>query len=218
MRGRVRRTTRSASSSETSPVGRHGSIAGVEAALALPQVADARDRALVEQGVADRPRRVVGAQAREEAPLVELGREDVGAEPGDALVEAHARGGHELEHGPVELHDRVAARAQHEPRAPRRAAPALALAIDAPRAGHAQVRVDDALALEAQEQVLAVGVDGLDRAAGELLGPAVGARSAGGASRARRGRGPRAPGASGARRSGWCRPRASSAPEGTTGA
>ena len=32
----------------------------------------------------------------------------------------------------------------------------------------------DALALEAQEQVLAVGVDALDRAAGEPLGPAVG--------------------------------------------
>ena len=66
------------------------------------------------------------------------------------------------------------ARAQHEPRPARRAAPALAVAVDAPRAGHAQVRVDDALALEAQEQVLAVGVDGLDRAAGQLLRPAVG--------------------------------------------
>ena len=50
-----------------------------------------------------------------------------------------------------------------------------------------------------------------DRAAGELLGPAVGPRSAGEASRARRGPGPRAPGASGERRSGWCLPRASPA-------
>ena len=147
---------------------------GVEAALALPQVADARDRALVEQRVADRPRRVVLAQPRQEAALVELGGEDVGAEPGDALVEARARRRHELEHGPVELHDRVAGGAQHEPRAARRAPPALAVAVDAPRAGHAQVRVDDAVALEAQEQVLAVGVDGLDRAPGQLLGPAVG--------------------------------------------
>ena len=147
---------------------------GVEAALALPQVADARDRALVEQRVADRPRRVVGAQAREEALLVEVGGEDVGAEPGDALVEAHARGRHELEHGPVELHDRVAGGAQHEPRPARRAAPALAIAVDPPRAGHAQMRVDDAVALEAQEQMLAVGVDGLHRAPGQLLRPALG--------------------------------------------
>ena len=42
-------------------------------------------------GVADRARRVVLAQAAQEALLVELRREDVGPERGEALVEARAR-------------------------------------------------------------------------------------------------------------------------------
>ena len=42
-----------------------------------------------------------------------------------------------------------------EPGAARAAVPARAVLVDAPRAGHAQVRVDRELALEAQEQVLA---------------------------------------------------------------
>ena len=50
------------------PVGRHGSTCAREAALALPEVADAGDRALVEQRVADRARRVVRAQARAGTP------------------------------------------------------------------------------------------------------------------------------------------------------
>ena len=48
---------------------------------------------------------------------------------------------------------------------------------DAPRARHAQVRVDDEPALEAQEQVLADRLDELDAAAGEALGPAVAAEA-----------------------------------------
>ena len=118
-------------------------------------------------------RRVVLAQAAQEALLVEVLGEDVGAERRDALVEARARLGHQLEHRPVELDDLVAARAQDQPRAPRRAPPALAGAIDAPDAGHAQVRVQGQVVLEAQEQVLAVRVDGAHRAPGEALGPMV---------------------------------------------
>ena len=52
---------------------------------------------------------------------------------------------------------------------------------DLPGAGHAQVRVDRQPALEAQEQVLAVGVDGAHGAARQPLGPAVARRSAGAA-------------------------------------
>ena len=74
------------------PCGRHGSIARVEAALALPQVADARDRALVEQRVADRPRRVVGAQAARGSAARRTRRRGCrGRAPAIALVEAHAR-------------------------------------------------------------------------------------------------------------------------------
>ena len=156
MRGRHACTIASASASETSPIGRHGSMPRLEAALDLPQVADAGDRALVEHGVADRPRRVVLAQAAQEALGVELGREDVGAEPAEALVEARARLGHQLEHRPVELHDRAPSPPQHEPGGAGRAPRAVE---HAPRAGHPQVRVDREVALEAQEQVLAVRVD-----------------------------------------------------------
>ena len=151
--------------------------AGGEAALALPHVADAGDRALVEQRLADRARRVVLAQAAQEAPLVELGGEDVRAELGEAPVEARARVGQQLEHGAVELHDLAALGPQDEPRAAGRAAPALAVAVGAPRAGHAQVRVDREAAVEAHEEVLAVGVDARDRAAGELVGPALAAQA-----------------------------------------
>ena len=93
---------------------------GGEAALALPQVADPGDRALVEQRVADRARRVVLAQAAQEALLVELGREDVGSELGEPAVEARARLGQQLEHRAVELHDLAALGAQDEPGAARR--------------------------------------------------------------------------------------------------
>ena len=60
--------------------------ARLPAGLALPDVPDAGDRPLVEQRVADRPRRVVLAQAAQDARLVELRREDVRAQAGDPLV------------------------------------------------------------------------------------------------------------------------------------
>src|SRR5262249_9042735 len=61
---------------------------GGEAALGLPQVADAGDRALVEQPIADGARLIRGAQARQEAALVELGGEDVWPQASDPLIEA----------------------------------------------------------------------------------------------------------------------------------
>ena len=71
-----------------------------------------------------------------------------------------ARLGHQLEHRPVELDDLALAARGREPRAPRRAAASAAPRREhPPRAGHAQVRVDGQAALEAQEEVLAVGVD-----------------------------------------------------------
>ena len=175
---------------DASPVARHGSISASQAALGLPEVADPGDGALVEQRVADPARRVVLAQAAQEGALVEALGDDVGAERGEAQVEAPARLGQQLQDRAVELHDVLAVARDHQPRAPRRAMPARALGVDAPRAGHPQVRVDRQVAGEAQEQVLAVGGDRLDFAARQALRPAVLAEARVRRARSRRGRGP----------------------------
>ena len=90
------------------------------------------------------------------------------------LVDAGARVGHQLQHGSLELHDGLVVAPNREPR---RAGGAAAGVEHAPRAGHAQVRVDRQPALEAQEEVLAVRVDRAHRLAGEPLGPAVAAEA-----------------------------------------
>ena len=90
-----------------------------ETALRAPDRPEPGDGALVEERVADRPRRVVLAEAPQEAVAVELGGEDIGAEGGELLVEPRPTGGHELEDRAVELHDLVALGAEDEPRAPR---------------------------------------------------------------------------------------------------
>src|SRR3954470_20254598 len=92
------------------------------------------------------------------------------SERAELLVEAVRRGGHQLEHGPVELlHLSPTARDGQ----PRGAGARLARVAPARLAAHAQVRVDDEVALEAQEEMLAVGVDRRHRAACEALRPAV---------------------------------------------
>ena len=144
-----------------------------EAALGLPDVADPRQIALVEQGVRGPASGLVLAQAAQEALIIELGAEHVRAEPRDAAVEARARVGHQLQLGAVELDDLVVAGAQHEPGPVRRPAPALAAPVDAPAPAQAQVRVERQVAVEADEQVLALRIHGPDAAAAEPLGPAV---------------------------------------------
>src|SRR4029079_11877865 len=96
--------------------------------------------------------------------------EDVGPEPGDALVDARARVGHQLEHGTLELHDLLAVTTDHEPGGSRWRP---VVVEDAPRTGHAQVRVDREVVGEADEEVLAEGVDAADHLALQALGPAV---------------------------------------------
>ena len=196
------------SASPTRPVGRHGSSAAAKQPSVLQMLPSPRPCA----GRAARRRSArVGsslAQAPQEALAVEHGCEHVRAERRELLVEARARRGHELEDRAVELDDLAALRAEHQPRALRRPPPARASAEHAPRAGHPQMRVDDQVALEADEQVLAVGVDRVDpraRRGGRASGPC---RSADAASRSRPGRGRRAPGGSGSRHGGSCRPRA----------
>ena len=130
-----------------------------------------------------------------------------GPSAGEPLVEARPRRGHQLEHRAVDLPHLalVAADAPARCRRGRR----LAGVAHAPLAAHAQVRVDHQAALEAQEQVLAVGVDRGHRAAGQPLGPAVAPEARVRRRRARPARGPPAPAGSGSRRGGSCRPRAS---------
>jgi hypothetical protein len=146
---------------------------GVPAALGLPHVPDARHDPLVEQRVAEPARGVVVAKAPEDLVAVQLVREDVRPQRRQPLVEPGPALGHQLEHGAVELDDVVLRRADHEPGAAGRAAPALTPAEDAPPAAHAEVRMQRQVAVEAQEQVLAPRVHGVDRAAREPLGPAV---------------------------------------------
>ena len=84
---------------------------------------------------------------------------------------------------------------------------AVAASGTCPRAGHAQVRVDREVALEAQEEVLAVRVD--RATAGRRAARASGrAEARVRRERSRPARGPRGSGGSGWRRSGSCRPRA----------
>ena len=145
-----------------------------EARLALPHVADARHGALVEQRLADRAPRVMRAQPRQEQRACRSPRP---ARPGRAPCRrgsVRVRASlHQLEQRAVELDDLPAAVAQHQPCTATRATPALALAVDVPRAGHAQVRVQRQAAVEAQEQVLAVRVDRAHSATGQPLGPAI---------------------------------------------
>lgn len=144
-----------------------------KARLALPLVADARHGALVEHRVADRAPLVLRSQPSEEQARVEVLAQHVRSERHHAGVRSRARVAPQLEHRAVELDDLPAAVAEHQPCSPARALPALALAVDVPRAGHAQVRVQREAAVEAQEQVLAACVDRAHRATRQPLWPAV---------------------------------------------
>jgi hypothetical protein len=144
-----------------------------EARLGLPHVADPRDDPLVEQRVADRPRGSGGTQTREEQRRVEALADHVGSEPGDPPVGAQPRITDELEHGAVELDDLALPRAHDEPRSPRRTLPATAALVDAPSAGHAQVRVQREVPGETHEQVLAPRFGATHCAPSKALGPAI---------------------------------------------
>jgi hypothetical protein len=144
-----------------------------EARLGLPHVADPRDDPLVEQRIADRPRGSGGTQTREEQRRIEALADHVGPEPGDPPVGAQPRIADELEHGTVELDDLPLPRAHDEPRSPRRTLPTTATLVDAPSAGHAQVRVQREAPGEAHEQVLAPRFGAAHCAPGQPLWPAI---------------------------------------------
>ena len=131
------------------------------AALGLPDVPDPGDVALVEQRVADRARRVVGAQPAQE-PRERRTRSASTSGPSAASRWSKRRAalGHQLEHRAVELDHLVTARAQHQPRPARRPPPAPARPGTRPRPRSSR-RCEwmHQVALEVQEQVLAVRAD-----------------------------------------------------------
>ena len=173
MRGRVSRTIASTSSSLTSRTGRHGSTPAAKQPslfhrLPMPAIVRWSSRAspIPRVGSSCRSRR------RNSASSSSLGQ-DVGPERGQPLVEARARLGHQLQHRAAELDHVLPVMAHHEPGGGRRGA----FRPHPPGAGHAQVRVDDQVALEADEEVLAVDVDRAHRAPAQALGPAVAAEA-----------------------------------------
>src|SRR5437588_3190150 len=119
--------------------------------LRAPYVPDPGDEALVEERVADLPVPLY-AHALEHRVVRGLLVEDVRAE-------ARAAAAVELEDGAVPEHRLVLGTAEDEPRPAGAGRPAR---LDAPAAGHAQMAAQDMAALEAEEQVLARGLDGFE--------------------------------------------------------
>ena len=132
---------------------------GLPAPLRLPHVADPSHIALVEQRVAERAGRVVGAKPREKPLGVELVREHVGSERRKALVEPRPALGHQLEQRPVELHDLPIAGPQDEPRPRARAPPAPSSRVHTPGPVMRRCEWSTRSPSHLQEQVLAMRVD-----------------------------------------------------------
>jgi hypothetical protein len=130
--------------------------------LGLPHVPDPGDEPLVEQRVAHLATRVLTPEPGHDR--VEVGRrsEDVGT---------HAPNGslRQLEHRPVDLDGLEPVAAQDEPRAAEDRRPPRA---HEPTAPHAQVTAEHDAALEAEEQVLADGLDGFEQEAVDAVGHA----------------------------------------------
>ena len=142
--------------------------------LALVDVADAGDRPLVEDRLADLG---LGArlvlEAADRLRQVEVVVEQVRPEHRDRRVDDLGPALEQLDHRGVEAH-RDGARHLDDERGPgRRAAPGLAGAVAMPRAVEPEVRPELEAAVELDEQVLAGRVDGIDLLADDArdLGP-----------------------------------------------
>ena len=167
---------------DTSPAGRHGSIRAAKQPSTFHRFPIP---AIVRWSSSASPIGRVGSSSRSrrrKRASSSSGARMSGPEAGDPLVEARARLGHQLEHRPVELHDLARRRAQDRSQARRgergQRAPASSTRQD-PVMRRCEWIVE--AALEAQEQVLAVGVDARAPRARQALGPAVARRSAGAA-------------------------------------
>ncbi len=134
--------------------------------LVLADVADARERSLVEQRLRDREsgsRRV--AEPAHRLAGIEFGCQQVRPEPAEARVECFGALLEQLDDRGIEA-DRHGARHLEDEPGPRwRPAPSLARPVAVPRAVHPQVRPDDEAVVEPDQQVLAERLDGGDVAA-----------------------------------------------------
>ena len=127
--------------------------------LRLPEIADARDEALVEQGVPERPPPILAAKVGEHPVEVGLGGEDVRPEAAESACV-------ELQDGAAPEDGLVGRAPQDEPRTTAASCPTW---NDPPAPGHAQVASEHAASFEAEQEVLPHRLDGLEPAAVEAL-------------------------------------------------
>lgn len=137
-----------------------------EAELALVDIADTGEIALVQEGLAEGTGGV--AQEVGEGPVgVPVRAEQVGAEVADGVV--FVGGADQLQYGEAIADGRAVGVAQDRADLVcRAAAPALAVGVHLPGAVHPQVRVEGQAALDAGEEVLAAGRHLQDGTAGEV--------------------------------------------------
>ena len=140
----------------TSPSGRHGETPRRPERLGLPHVPDPGDEPLVEQRLAEPPRRCCAAESRDHR--VEVGRPARMSGPSRRTARWRSSST-----GPFDLSRLERAPAEDEPRPPEDAATPRGRTRQRPR--HAQVAAQHDAALEAQQQVLADRLDAT-RAAG----------------------------------------------------
>ena len=131
--------------------------------LVLVDVADPGQRPLVQQRHRDLE---VGALRCPESLVrlggVEIGRDQIGTQPRERRVEALAARLEELHDRRIEADGDRAVDLQHQPGPTWRPAPPLPRPIAMPRAVHPQVGAELQTTVEADQQVLALGLHGID--------------------------------------------------------
>ncbi len=127
--------------------------------LRLPEVADSRDEALVEQSIADRKAARDAPQVADHRVQIRRLRKDVRPEPTDGAVV-------ELEHRAVPEHGFSLGAAEDEPGT---SEPLRAPGANLPAARHAQVAAKDDPVLEAEQKILPRRLDTEQPAAVEAL-------------------------------------------------
>jgi hypothetical protein len=128
--------------------------------LGAPDVPDPGHQPLVEERFAQLAARIGGAQSRDHPCGVGRFGEDVGPETADSAVG-------QLQDSTPAKHGLVTSAAEHEPG---QSGDLGAAGEDAPASGHAQMVAQDEAALEAEQEVLAERLDGLEHARVEALG------------------------------------------------
>jgi hypothetical protein len=109
---------------------------------------------------------VVGPQQLDAAIEVGVGPGEVGPEAAQPRVAGGVGAAVRLDEGGVEADGAPAVDLDERPQVVMRALPAVAIAVEVPRAAHPHVRVQDDAVVPFDLEVLAVALDGLDQPAG----------------------------------------------------